>query len=373
MVQDIVFHLGDCKTGTTSVQTILSKGAWDSEATLLYPARFNHIPLAKTLTTDSEKPKQASRFKKLRREIRSSDARHVVVSAEHFEFVDPEALDAALRQYMGRERDHIRLIAYVRPHADRLVSTFAERAKKGGFMKDLPDLHARFLQNRGLMYTPRFTKWRQVFGDRFTLRPFVRNRLYKGDVVEDFFGFVLGEGAAKLTQPTDQNESLSVQDIAMMRYMHKIFRNMEADLGDQQRALGWFLSDYLAAVPNPGGTKPRLHKALAEQVAEDYRADAAALDAEFFDGTPMSDALEAAPKKAVAEAQSFAPKDHFDRTELRRLEAMARLLGHVMESDPRHFLWALRPDDQRRDGAPGQISRDNVKRALGMGGLRMEG
>ena len=352
MVQDIVFHLGDCKTGTTSIQSVLASGGVKSEAEILYTARFNHIPLAKTLSDENATSQRKARFLKLRRALAKSDAPHAVVSAEHFEFVDPEALDAALRQYMPGMRDRIRLIAYVRPHADRLVSTFAERAKKGGFMKDMPALHKRLLENGALMYTPRFEKWREIFGDRFTLRPFVRTQMVEGDVVQDFLSYVLGSRSFDVTQPMGQNESLSVSDIAMMRFMHKILRKMDVDLRDQQQSLGWFMSDYLAALPRVEGEKPRLHAGLAQKIVKAYREDAAALDAAFFDGTPMSDALEAAPSKAVEQAQSFDPEDHFTEAELRRLTAIAQMFGHVMASDPRHFLWAVRPDAQRSDTPP---------------------
>ena len=50
MVEEIVFHLGDCKTGTTSIQAVLARGAWtlDGQAGrgIVYPAQVNHIPLA---------------------------------------------------------------------------------------------------------------------------------------------------------------------------------------------------------------------------------------------------------------------------------------------------------------------------------------
>lgn len=352
MVQDIVFHLGDCKTGTTSIQSVLAAGGVKSEAEILYTARFNHIPLAKTLSDENAGLQRKARFLKLRRALVKSDAPHAVISAEHFEFVDPEALDTALRQYMPGLRDQIRLIAYVRPHADRLVSTFAERAKKGGFMKDMPALHKRMLENGALMYTPRFEKWRQLFGDRFTLRPFVRDQMAEGDVVKDFLSYVLGNRSFDVAQPAGQNESLSVTDIAMMRFMHKILRNMDVDLRDQQQSLGWFMSDYLAALPRQDGEKPRLHVGLAEKVVKAYREDAAALDAAFFEGTPMSNALEQAPSKAVEQAQSFDPEDHFSEAERRRLTAIAQMFGHVIASDPRHFLWAVRPEEQRSEKPP---------------------
>lgn len=364
MVGEIIFHLGDCKTGTTSVQAVLAEGAWKTGAgpgrDILYPARFNHIPLAKTLSVPAEAPHQADRFAKVRAAFDGSDAAHGVISAEHFEFVDPEALARAIDTHLkGYE---VRLIAYVRPHADRLVSTFAERAKKGLFQGDLEAMHDRLIEDRLLFYAPRFERWRALFGAAFTLRPFLRDRLWQGDVVQDFFRFVLGGAGFEITRETDRNESLSVQDIAMMRAVHDLIRKQHpgAQMRQAQQSLGWYMADLLGTMPFKRGIKPRMHAALAERVRAAYAEDAAALDAAFFEGDPMSAALAAAAGKAVEVPQSFEPRDHFSPAERRQFRAWARLLGRVMASDPEHFNWAVRPGTQRaahppraRDGGAG--------------------
>jgi hypothetical protein len=353
MVKEIVIHLGDCKTGTTSIQAVLAAGAWelpggDAGGDIVYPARFNHIPLAKTLSVGDEKKFQTKRFAKVCRAFDESDATHGVISAEHFEFVDPALLKAAIEQHLPDYADRVRLVAYVRPHADRLVSTFAERSKKGSFMKSLEAMHDKLIADGLLFYTPRFEKWRAAFGDRFTLRPFVRDQLYQGDVVQDFFRHVVGGDGFTITRPSDQNNSLSVEDIAMMRALHRHLRKLGGDYRQLQHAFGWYMSDLLGAVPYPGGgTRPRLHKTLADQVVEVYREDAAALDAMFFEGTTMADALAAAPSKAVKKPQSFQARSHFAAPALRQIEVWAQLLHRMMAADPAHFAWAVRTPETR--------------------------
>jgi hypothetical protein len=357
MVKEIVIHLGDCKTGTTSIQSVLAKRAWETGESglgdILYTARFNHIPLAKSLSTPSEIPHQEARFAKLRAAMDESDASYGVISAEHFEFVDPELVMAALETHLPEYLDRVRLVAYVRPHADRLVSTFAERSKKGSFLKSLTAMHEKLIEDGLLFYTPRFEKWRDLFGARFTLRAFTRDQLYQGDVVQDFFHYLLGDKEFRLTMPGDQNNSLSVEDIAMMRALHRHLRKSDGDYRQLQHAFGWYMSDLLGAVPYPGGgTKPRLHKALADHVVDTYRADAAALDAVFFDGTPMSDALAAAPEKAVDKPQSFQANAHFKAPELRQFKVWAQFLHRMMVADPRHFSWAVRTPEARSKKPP---------------------
>lgn len=350
MVDEIVFHLGDCKTGTTSVQGVLASGGWTAQAgDIVYPARFNHIPLAKTLSIPAEKPKQAERFAAVRNAFAQSDAAHGVISAEHFEFVDPDEFARAIETHLGAYAGRIRLIAYVRPHADRLVSTFAERAKKGLFMGSLEDMHGKLVADRLLFYTPRFQRWRALFGDAFTLRPFLRDRLWKGDVVQDFFKYVMGEDGFEITRPTDRNESLSVEDIAMMRAVHAMIRKHHPgqQMRQTQQALGWYMADMLGQAPLKKGTRPRMHRELAARVVDTYAEDAATLDATFLDGAPLSEALAAAPDKAVDAPQSFAAKDHFSPAERRQFRIWAKLLMRVMSADPDHFAWAVRPPEQR--------------------------
>lgn len=355
MVGEIVFHLGDCKTGTTSVQGTLASGDWTTRSgDIVYPARVNHIPLAKTLSVPAEKPKEATRFAAVRRAFAQSDAAHGVISAEHFEFVDPEEVARAIETHLSDYAGRIRLIAYVRPHADRLVSTFAERAKKGLFMGSLEDMHDELVASRLLFYTPRFQRWRTLFGEAFTLRPFLRDRLWREDVVQDFFKFVMGGDGFEITRPTTRNESLSVEDIAMMRAIHTMIRKRYSgpQVRQAQRAFGWYMADLLGQTPLKDGTKPRLHRDLAARVVETYAEDAAALDAAFFDGAPMSRALAAAPDKAVERPQSFVAKDHFSPAERRQFRVWTKLLMRVMAAGPDHFAWAVRPPEQRGPNPP---------------------
>lgn len=350
MVRDLVFHLGDCKTGTTSIQTVLARGQWRCEAaSLVYPAVFNHIPLAKTLT---EKPKAAPRqFAALAERLSDQNADLAVISAEHFEFVDPARLAEQLERHFGAWAGRIRLIAYVRPHAERFLSTFAERSKKGGYGGSMAGLLERLEKDGLLHYTPRFERWRATFGEAFTLRPFLRERLKDGDVVRDFFDFVFAGAEVGFAGPTDQNESLSVEDLTMLREIHRRLKARGTGLRDAQKAFGWNFAPILAARPPAGGTKLQLHRGLAQRIEATYAADARALDAAFFEGTPMTDRLARAAGSAAARPVSLDPSAYHDANTLRLFECWADFLAQVMEADPAHFQRAARPPEFRRPPA----------------------
>src|SRR5690606_25307035 len=105
-------------------------------------------------------------------------------------------------------------------------------------------------------------------------------------------------------------------------------------------ATGWAFGRRLAAAAQPSdgpaGERLRLHRDLARRLRDDYREDARALDAEFFSdmGGPMSAALEAAPGRAAARAQSVRAEDVFAPQELRRIRAWADFTAGLLLERP---------------------------------------
>ena len=348
MVGDVVFHLGDCKTGSTSIQRVLAQKAWQADGiSMLYSTGGNHIPTAKTLTQKKEFKFRGLRFGQLNRHLTKSRADYAVVSAEHFEFTDPSVLSDAVQTYLPKFAGKIRYIAYVRPHAERLMSSFAEQSKNGQIHHSVEDLHRLYQENGRLFYTPRFEKWRRVFGDMFTVRPMIRDRLYKQDVVTDFFHYLLEGKPFKITNDTAANVSLSLEDLVMIREMRRHIRKNSTGLGKPLQVFGRHFGRVLASQRAVEGTKLRLHKALAEDVVQVYREDAIALDAGFFEGTPMSDMLETAVTKAINKPQSFLARDHYNAREMRRILAVADMMQRLMEADPRFFTQAAKGPKQR--------------------------
>ena len=54
------------------------------------------------------------------------------------------------------------------------LSAYMQRTKAGMFQGDMETFFARTQGENLLHYAPRFDRWRDVFGDRFTLRPMIR-------------------------------------------------------------------------------------------------------------------------------------------------------------------------------------------------------
>lgn len=348
MVSEIVFHLGDSKTGSTSIQQTLVAQAWTGTAkTVFYNTRSNHIPLAHTLNRPKDKHLLDKRWTALRADLERAEADIAVISAEVFEFSDPDLFAKTVRQYLGKWEGRIRFITYLRPHAERMVSTYAERSKQGLFSGSLDEMHDRLLGTGLLSYAPRIAAWKAQWGDAYTVRPMIRSELRGGDVVEDFLSFVFRGDPVKPQAISGANESLTAADLAALRLIHSRFPDAMR-LRDAQKSLGWNLAQLISALPRPEtAEKPRLHRGLAEILIETYRADAAEVDRLYFEGTPMTSSLEAAPGKALETAQPVDAASYFGPEALRLIEGVGQLLSRMITAAPETMSTAMRPEHLR--------------------------
>lgn len=350
MINDIVIHLGDTKTGSTSIQKALVAKAYDIPGkTLLYPTMNNHVALAKTLTLERRFSEREKRFTRVYGAFKASDADYGIVSAEHFQFVDPHVLNEAIESYWPGLRDRIRLVAYVRPHASKILSTFSERVKLGAGIETLEDFIDLMSEKRAFDYADRFAAWRQVFGARFTLRPFIRDRLYKRDAVQDFFRYVLGGDGFEITEEIAANSSLTVSQLALLREMHGYISRRAKEKGkkggqfkEAQGSVGRVMAEYMRDnALGQDGLKVRIPASKAAFIKERYAADAAALDRAFFDGAPMSEDLEKVGSNTAEAAQSLRASDYFSSDVLNSVAIFSNVLADLAVQSPEHIKTAI--------------------------------
>ena len=340
MIKKLVIHLGDCKAGSTSIQTILFRKAWTSQHhNVFYPKPFNHIRLAKSISTKSLLPFQARIFNRINNALSNSRAPIGILSAENFEFVDPQMFSDAIDKYLPEFRDHIQLITYVRPHAERLLASYSERVKKCTFTKSLEDFHEFFENKKYLFYAPRIERWKDVFGDRYHVKPMKTSFLREKDVVHDFFEFAFGDDDFQFTEPTRHNESVSLQDLALFQYFHKKIRaiNNKKQLAPSYARLGSHLSMIMAENPVSEPSKLQLHKSLADKILSTYEHDAEQLDRLYFNDSALQSSLQAAQEKAIDTPQSLAIEDHSSPQTIRMLDCWLELSYRMIKSNPKTF------------------------------------
>ncbi|MGM0584892.1 MAG: hypothetical protein ACQEUZ_09605, partial [Pseudomonadota bacterium] len=327
MTEELRLHLGDCKTGSTSIQTILKRGRWRCPSRrIAYPVeegRLHHCLVAATLYKEGQIKNRAARWGRLARMVRDAQADVSIVSAEWFELAEPQEVKRALEEFLPEHAGSARLIAYIRPHADRLVSSFQEQTKVGANHDSLAGFHARTRKNGRFFYAPRLRRWREVFGDRYEVRPLIRERLHEGDVVRDFLRWALDGAEFEVTGAPAANVSLNLEDLALVREMH---RRRPLPPGVGQR-----MAEALHARGGAGTTPLRMDRRLLEEVRRDYLEDAREIDAEFFEGAPFERAFDAAEAKAVDTPQTLDADMHFSAGERRRIAAFAGLAGKLAD------------------------------------------
>ncbi|WP_298972978.1 hypothetical protein [uncultured Roseobacter sp.] len=343
MVNRLILHVGDCKTGTTSIQAALRAAEAESAApSLFYGARVNHNFLVDPLLDPIDACSADQVFADAARTLAGAKAEVAVISAEMAEFVDPEVLANYLERYLAQWLPGLTVIAYVRPHGARLLSGYAENIKKGDYIGSLPDFLGHLTRRGDLFYAPRFGKWRAVFGDRFILRPFSSADLTAGCVVRDFFNTAFDAPDLRGV-PQRENEGLCLEDLAMLRHIHK---NWRARTGGKKvpgaDAFGWNIPSLLTARPRQQRTALALDVKLAERIATTFSDDAARTDEAFFKGAPLVSAFEQMQKTALPVAQSIEAEHHLSADEIRCLDIFAEVCFRQIEQDAGGFARAMR-------------------------------
>jgi len=337
----LIFHIGDHKTGSTSIQLAFAKRQVTLAGHgLFYPAKLasnalgDHCTAYGAATTPKARQKAAEPLQKLAARIRASQADFSLISAESFEAVRPELFHEIVQTFFADSADDVRVIGYVRPHAARLLSSFAERTKVGGprvLNGTLEDFVAKKKEDREFFYLPRFSAWRDMFKDRFLLRPMIRSELRSQSVVEDFVHHAFGGIDFEIHGADQANESLCLEDLMRLKLLQREVRAPR----DMRLKLGWEFARMLGTLPPaPTRTWLQLHRSLAEEIRDTYRDDARAMDQSFFDGVSLMETeLHHAVDKALEHPQSTEPADHFSASELRSLEIMSKMIAGLLEND----------------------------------------
>ncbi len=355
--KSLILHIGDYKTGSTSLQMALAQGRIHLTGhSLCYPATLNHNnlkPLLAGFKEDADPAKAAKAqdaFQSLAAQIKAADADVTILSGEALEATTPDLLQKIIDRYLAPLADDIKIIAYVRPHAGRILSSYVERVKIGvheTLQTSLEGFAEHRMATGGFCYHPRFSGLRAQFGDRFILRPMVPDALYQRDVIADFLHHALPGIDAEIKGDTATNESPNLADLMRL----KVLQNHLPRRRQLRHAAGWefgrILSQYPAA---KNAEKLQLHRKLAKALQAHYLADARALDRDFFAGRPlMEQALAQAVKKARTRAQALRPQDHFDAAELRSLRLMSVMVANTLHHNSPQWpkimqSWRLDPD-----------------------------
>ena len=343
--KSLVFHVGDPKTGSSSIQGALVQGNIRvGGRAVFYPASFEHNDLVQhfeALYSGSGGISESSeqRIDALAERVRCAEPGHCVVSAELFWESDPAGLKRVIEDRLLCLGERYRIVAYVRPHAQWLTSYFGELVKIGCFEGDLEEFFLEWRDGHSAFpYHRRFLAWRRAFGGRFVLRPFIPTEFVGGSVVSDFAQAAFGpERVDVVNAEPRRNRSLSLEDLMRALLLQ---RNISGSSFLLHHHLGWEFQRILGTLREEGiagwgDTRIRMHDALARRVRREFIEDAQAVDRDFFHGVPL---MESGLTEAVAQAcpvkQSVRPEDHLDESEIRITVLHARMIDRILQSDP---------------------------------------
>lgn len=298
----LVIHAGDCKAGSTAIQSVLRDGTYTcTGARPLYPEAgrrggLNHHPLSNALFMPNAKRWQAKAWGALASEVTGTAPEVAIVSSERFEFAEPNALMTVLREHFGSDLPPVEIVIYVRPHIDRIASGYVQNVKQGLFDGPPGAFMEKMAEEGRFHFAPRLDRWASVFaGQRVTIRPMIRDRLAGGCVVHDLLNHCLGPdgGSAVVERIPQGNASLSAPALALVR---RIWGEVRRD-SVAAAALNAFAGEAEDSGAWPGD-KVALPRALAEKARDLYAEDARACDTRHFGAPVLGPALNAAVEKA---------------------------------------------------------------------------
>lgn len=341
----LVWHIGHHKTGSTSIQNTLAAGGVRVPGTnLLYPGTHHNylVPHFRAWSKRGKvRPGSSDRpgLGKVSRLLAESDFDLAIFSAEGFEGADAGQFGRMLDEFFLPHVSELQIVVYLRPHAARTRSSFAENVKLGDFDGDLSQFHESFRER--IRYTARLAPWQERFGSALTVRPMVRDRLVGGSAVKDFMSTVLGPGTAfEVTADRSVNESLSLEQLLVIREFQ---RQLDPEAKPMRRNAGRALGRLMAAGDVPGwNTSVALHRSLAEEICLDHLADARMVDATYFADHPVMEAeLLAEVDAALDEPQVMDARAHLsaDVCETARVLGQMFQVAAASSSVPAHRLF----------------------------------
>lgn len=256
----VILHIGTEKTATKSLQQFFymnhrefeKAGVWyPCSEELDYCYGNGHFPLPASLFEACPEfipPEKHfdpdTLFARLKRDIQSREEPTTLLSAEHF---SSRCSQADHVRQIGKHLQglEVRIIVYVRPQHELLVSAYSTYLKNGG-RERLNRLATAHCLKPGLIYfdyLQMMQHWGDVFGqDKITVRVFQKDRMKNRNIFDDVLSVLGMARTASLQMPGRLNPSISNEAAEFIHLANRHFpvlkedNRVEWELGNQFRA-----------------------------------------------------------------------------------------------------------------------------------------
>ncbi|WP_333713232.1 hypothetical protein [Yoonia sp.] len=280
----LIVHIGQSKTGSTSLQNMLGQsrdslmregifypqvGFYDHHSRLLaYLSGGEYVPRFHLRAFDGDFNRTMEDSAMLWRRIKDDIGRHhpdtIILSAEQlFEFGSiGDGLVNGLVGHLRSLSDDITIVAYLRAPADRFLSLKQEGLKHGD-----PPIHLAPKRDFETGLDP-YAAYPDI---RLEVHHFARETLVDGDIAADFARkYIPASARAQLVWPArDLNTTLSAE---MMAICEEISTGTGPDSLNRKTPLPGPFSRYLAKIDDalPGKTRPTYKPGVARAVHDTF-------------------------------------------------------------------------------------------------------
>lgn len=329
----LVLHIGDPKTGSSSIQQALyGRRVHCDSVTLDYPDKLNAIHLANAIRKPGQAAHLDARFKAAAQWLDASTADVAVLSAEQFSSIKALQVVQVFGKYMPGHLGTMRVVGYVRPHVSRFLAAYAQRVKVGALQTDVDSFYRQMQGERFLTFYRRFKGWNAAFGPRFVLRPMIRDALFQGDVVADFVNVAVSGAAFRLSDVAQANTTLPVEALSGLRHVQQTLLDRQFS-GGTRHCVGSEVNRLCGSLPLKGA-KLRISARLYDIIDQASRADAAQMDATFFGRPVLTQALDQAGQDTVETNTDTDARLYFPPAVLAQLDLAANRLADQLARQP---------------------------------------
>ena len=235
MKRSLVVHIGMPKTGSTSIQRMLSDLAPSLEQLGIHvplTARHcGHENLVHAIDDRCRKFRPAlGGWRELADELTRCAASRFVLSAEVFVAPWLGARGAVAVAAMAKAADlDVEIIGYVRPQYQYLESSYAQRVKNGRQSARFEAVLDDLVNRPGLNYNRIFQPWRETFGDRLAVYPLEPERMPGGLLAHFLDRLGAGELTAAAAALPRANERPGARQLEVLRLVSAALDNELVD------------------------------------------------------------------------------------------------------------------------------------------------